>query len=51
MSIKIILLAFLGGKMLIEAIKEMVEAKRENGQTGMACPYPNEKDKYGHFPT
>ena len=43
--VSFVLLAFLGGKMLIEGIIEIVKAKREKEQTGMACPYPNEKDK------
>lgn len=39
------LLAFLGGKMLIESIVEMVKAKRENGETEGACTCPVEKGK------
>ena len=39
------LLAFLGGKMLVESIMEIVKTKREKGQTGGACTCPTEKDK------
>ena len=39
------LLAFLGGKMLIESILEIVKTKRENGETGGACTCPVEKNK------
>ena len=39
------LLAFLGGKMVIETVVEMVKAKRENGQTDGACACPVEKGK------
>ena len=39
------LLAFLGGKMLIENIVEMVKSKRENGETEGACTCPVEKGK------
>lgn len=38
------LLAFLGGKMLIESIVEIVKAKRENGQMDGACTCPVEKE-------
>ena len=39
------LLAFLGGKMLVESIMEIVKTKREKGQTDGACTCPTEKDK------
>ena len=39
------LLAFLGGKMLVESIMEIVKTKREKGQTGGVCTCPTEKDK------
>ena len=39
------LLAFLGGKMLVESIMEIVKTKRKKGQTGGACTCPTEKDK------
>jgi putative Mn2+ efflux pump MntP len=43
--VSFVLLAFLGGKMLIESIVEIVTAKREKAQTGGACTCPTEKDK------
>lgn len=43
--VSFVLLAFLGGKMLIESIVEIVKAKREKAQTGGACTCPTEKDK------
>lgn len=39
------LLAFLGGKMLIESIIEIVKNKREKEETGGACTCPMEKGK------
>ena len=43
--VSFVLLALLGGKMLIESILEIVKAKRENGETGGACTCPVEKNK------
>ena len=43
--VSFVLLALLGGKMLIESILEIVKAKRENGETGGAGTCPVEKNK------